>query len=292
MVSEWDFRSVREDELMTALLYEYTRSCTPARQAIRTWHSQPFDLDSLVAFEHLSGNEAQQAARFLKPGITNAQGVDCAYSLDLRNDIPDVADALVTALRLAAPPSLFHNGDRSIPVRFSSLEKPWPELQRDYGDAALKVRLIAIPERSGGILWDLGLPHTYEHLFDLEPGLRKEELLIDWSLPMGDLMRAFRILAKNKQEDSPRVGARRPGRAAKWERLKWLAAYRLRQAGYNYSRAKEIMDKQLAHAGGDDLYDVLPTYHSDASWGKMLSRARKELSGDFARMIKSVFQSP
>ena len=52
---EWDFRSVREEELMTACLYKYTRSCPSLRAKIEAWHAQPLVLEKLAGMDFDNG---------------------------------------------------------------------------------------------------------------------------------------------------------------------------------------------------------------------------------------------
>ncbi len=137
---EWDFRSVTEAELMTALLYEYTRSSRQTREAIENWHAQFFDLDALHTLGNTFAGKAPGAASRIGCGLTHAQVINRVYDLEVRRKTPEAADALLLGLRQAAVPLALAGVNRTIAVRFSSLEKPWPEIQRSCDHASLELR--------------------------------------------------------------------------------------------------------------------------------------------------------
>ena len=74
--TEWDFRSIEDDELLTALIFEYTRSSPPTLAAIQEWHSQPFETAVFAqpVPQDESGSLRQAIQRI--PNITNAQIVN------------------------------------------------------------------------------------------------------------------------------------------------------------------------------------------------------------------------
>ena len=47
---EWDFRRVASGDLITAILFEYTRSSLAAKSAIERWHAQPLNVNAFLAF--------------------------------------------------------------------------------------------------------------------------------------------------------------------------------------------------------------------------------------------------
>ena len=98
---EWDFRSVRKSELMTALLYEYTRSSRSTCRAIVRWQSQKFDLTCLEGFKKFDDNEMLGRTAREIPDITNAQVVDLTFDPNGSSGTAEAKDHLSFQLELS-----------------------------------------------------------------------------------------------------------------------------------------------------------------------------------------------
>ena len=286
---EWDFRSVRKSELMTVLLYEYTRSSESTCRAIMRWQSQKFDLTCLEVFKQFDDNELLGRTARETPNITNAQAVDLIFDPNGSSGTAEAKDHLSWQLELSVKAALGRDFDTSIALRFTHLNEPWAQLQK-RGQAYLEVRCLPNPPRDAGLVGNLGSSRIYESLFDLDPMLEHAEFIINWTVPVGDIIKDFKAWANANRRPIPAELKRKPGKKAPWQRLKWLAAYRIAKGGYrDYDAALKFLNEQIRRKDGDDPTKVLPRYPYKKSWDDAVSNARALLENDFVQSIESLF---
>ena len=79
---EWDFRLVREEELFTVILSEYTRSCPRVRATIEEWHGQKVNYRMLLRLDCPGETRPLLKALATTKGATNAHAVEIAFDPD------------------------------------------------------------------------------------------------------------------------------------------------------------------------------------------------------------------
>ena len=287
---EWDFRLVRVEELFTVILYEYTRSCPRVLGIIKNWHGQKVNYRELLRLD--CPRETKPLLKALKKikGATNAHAVEIAYDPATTGTDANAKSLLLTHLWFMGPQDEASLLGQSIATTFGSLDHPWEHLRATRGSHHFTRRLFNFSPRTA-IMDDLGSQDTWQHIVMEQPGVKAEHLLVDWSLPRKQLVEAFRCWVQDRHPGIPPEGRRPPGRKPRWEFLKWLAAYRLHENGYNHNEAQELVRSRLRMATVDDAPDVLPVYEDAPAWGKAVARARAELSGDFTGSVKTSFDS-
>ena len=114
--------------------------------------------------------------------------------------------------------------------------------------------------------------------------------LVDWNVPLDELTNSFREWAKREQASLMSRPGRPPGKKAQWERLKWLAVFRLHNAGYNFPEARKLIEqRQLTYEVVVNAGAVFPIYGGDAAWGKVVSKVRIAVEGDVVGWIGASF---
>ncbi len=287
---EWDFRLVRDEELFTVILYEYTRSCHRVSTTIEDWHSQKVNYRELLRLD--CPDETKPLLRALKKikGATNADAVEIAYDPATTDIDADAKSLFLTHLWFVGPRDEASLLGKSIATTFGNLDHPWEQLRAMHGNHYFKGRLFTFSPRAA-IMDDLGPQHTWQHIVMEQSGVRAEHLLVDWSLPSKQLVEAFRCWVQDRHPGIPPEVRRPRGRKPRWEYLKWLAAYRLHQSGYNHKEAQALVKSHTKTTNLNHAHDVLPVYRDAAAWGRAVARARTELEGDFTGSVKTNFDS-
>jgi hypothetical protein len=286
---EWDFCTVQECELATATLYEYTRSCSRVRATYEEWHAAPIDFERLSESDFNSESEPVLTALRQSEGATNADAIERAFNAETHGVDFQAANALRHHLWILAPKASWPNSLFPIGLNFSNFSMSWNQMQSAYGSKYLHVRLLPPVPRKTGILPDFGPEWNAKLLTNRPATHRRIGLLIDFSTPVDGLVEEFRAWVIANRPDIPRESQRPRGRKVHWERLKWLAAYRLAEAGYNFECAKEVIIQHQKVQKHDVRPDVLPLYASPGAWSDAVTKARTELSGDFTRSILRSF---
>ena len=275
---------------MTVLLYEYTRSCLRVRAAIEEWQAEAADLRQLAELDFHDETAAIRSELQRLREATNAQAVDAAFNPQFQTGGAVAANLFLTHLRLLTLKSCFPDGGRSVALTFTNFDQPWSKLRSTRGDQYLKVRLLPAAARSGGVMGNLGPPLTYQEILALEPSVRHEEILVDWNVPLDELTNSFRAWAKREQESLASQPGQPPGKRARWERLKWLAAFRIHNAGYNFAEARKLIEhRQHTCEIAADSGAVFPIYGDGPAWSKVVSKVRDALEGDIIRWIGASF---
>lgn len=106
---------------------------------------------------------------------------------------------------------------------------------------------------------------------------RSHALEIDWSLSQTMLEEAVKEWLKTNRPSDVDPGPTRRGRRehAPFEKLKWLAAYRLANSGLSRKRAFELRDAHKAETTLIDVHEVLPRFASEGAWSTAIVKARK-----------------
>jgi len=289
---EWDFRTVKEWELPTVLQYEYARSCARLRRAIEKWHQRPFEL------EYLTQNDWDESAARLcsilgkgKP-LTNAQAIGIAFD-DARREDPDriALTFFFLSLSVTLPAAVTKMKGDNIAMRFEEFPEPWLATKKRRGDEHLRQRSILLQKRDRGI-WSPGRPADDIEIRSLNPSLKREELLIDWSKSKEQLACDFKLWLTENHPGVPEGTRRRTGSRATWERLKWLAAFRLVQSGLKFAVAKKFVDDYLKqNPNKGDVPNVTPNYKFETAWNDVVKRVKADLGGDFMSAILEDFGS-
>ena len=287
---DWDFRLVRKEELFTVILYEYTRSCPRVRTTIEEWHGQKVNYRELLRLDcpHETRPLLKTLAR--TKGATNAHAVEIAFDANGTSMDADATSLFLTHLWFLGPQDEASLLGQSIATTFGNLDHSWEQLRATHGSNYFTARLFTFSPRAA-ILDDLGPQHTWQHIVTEQPGVKAEHLLVDWSLPRKQLVEAFHCWVQDRHPGIPPEARRPLGRKPRWEYLKWLAAYRLHQRGYNNKEAQVLVKAHAKTTNLNDAHDVLPVYRDAAAWGKAVARARTELEGDFTGSVKTSFDS-
>lgn len=112
------------------------------------------------------------------------------------------------------------------------------------------------------------------------PRLGHHEFLIDWNFPPSEISKELKSWVTQRS-------AEQRGTKAKQARLRWLAAYRLQQAGIKFSATTKLLECRRREAPMDSRLDVLPKYVQQADWNEAIEKAEKLLKGDFVQAIRS-----
>ena len=155
---EWDFRLVREEELFTVILYEYTRSCPRVLGTIEEWHSQKVNYRELLRLD--CPRETKPLLKALKKikGATNAHAVEIAYDPATTGTDADAKSLLLTHLWFMGPQDEASLLGRSIATTFGNLDHPWEQLRAIHGNHYFKGRLFTFPPRTA--IMDTWAPNT------------------------------------------------------------------------------------------------------------------------------------
>jgi hypothetical protein len=291
---DWDFRSIEDWELLTAIVYEYTRSCGRLLEIIQKWHSEPFAVDSLEEYEwdEPTWRIYNVLKRQEKP-LTNANAIQIAHDI-LDPNIARASDLTLfqMEMRRTLKPRLANikvsKADR-IATRFEDLSAPWTILREQYGESYLRKRCLSFQARSRSV-YNAWPSSVQNELMASTPSLRKMDILIDWRQTKEDLITDFIEWLDENRPEMPREHRRKPGPKARWAWLKWLAAFRISQSKLKFAEAKEYVK---VHAAPQPLNasigDVLPNYQHQAAWDNAVRKAQAALSGDFAKAILADF---
>ena len=145
---EWDFRSVEEAELMTALLYEYPRSPTRERSEIEGCKAKHADLAYLRGLNFQDEIDPILEGIGQIPKATNADAINVAFRDEFN---PEARSLFLGNLWLLCPRRLAPFLAQSIALSFTDFSRPWPQLKREYGGGYLASRLLSSPDHGVGI---------------------------------------------------------------------------------------------------------------------------------------------
>lgn len=272
---EWDFRPIEDWELPFATIYEYARSIKQVSNHLKAWFSSP--CQTRVPHPHIK-IDADQVARAgwkMDRILPDTMGEAIEYIFD---EAPDDVSRL-TALNLIVwniPQVLGGPGVQDIALRFPLFPETWMQTrarrERDY----LKKRCFRYPKAKqrrslrelwDPLEWDPGNPFCDAYAVPpLSGHLGVHEFLIDWSARRTEILADF----------TSWLGRHHPGESRRnpyiREPLKWLAAYRLKEAGLSHARAKEVVRARQRAVPVPPNGPDLPTYGNEKKW---LEAARK-----------------
>ncbi len=285
---EWDFREVRQEELVTACIYEYTRSA-PIRATFEEWHSQPVDLAGLADADFDNETAPLRAKITASKAITVSDVIETIGKA--APEETDAANLLKMHLRLMMPFDLAGADKEPIAIKFPSFEKPWAQLRREFGDGYLKSRLLPGPVGNAAVFEYLGPAEGRDQILEASPSVTAVEFFVDWNYSLDELTEQFRRWAASEIAQSTRTDRRKSGRRDPVDCLRWLAAYRLTEAGYSYEDASNAVHALQDATRDEQTYTwALPEYGNKSSWSKAVRKARERLAGDFDTYIRNLLR--
>lgn len=267
---EWDFRRVSEKELPTVLEYEYARSNEQFAKAFLEWLKSTFPGFSAAALQELHSHR-KQSKRLLEKPMPVREALRTLREYVTASGLPrsEVERGHFETLRKYTP----------FPTSFSEhFPTPWLCLQSDVRKALLQSR---IRFKSGGLSQThRNTPVSAEQY--AESGRQVVSFSIAWkNFSNKELLALFdEWLQARRPQEFP--GKTSTGKASQipFYRLKQLAAWRLRQAGYSNESAVALIAKRRDEDRTDSESDVLPLYNSSGSWSKAVRAAADLLEGD------------
>lgn len=243
--AEWDFRQIEDLALPDATLWEYARQSPKLRTAICRWYDTRADgstLRTLIRrgwWRRPPTGEARSRRGALRTAAIVATGnLRLAELIALRPDFPAPWTARPLKYRI--------NPDSIVRVSCQTFEKCLDSLAA----APTHVRDGVLRARRG----------HYMVRIDWAAGTVQEII--------ADLSRWVRREAANHPE---RQKTGKPSQAPV-DPLKWLAALRLKQAGFTFEAAQDAI------ADHNDGGRLMPYYIDESSWARAVKRAKTRLA--------------
>jgi hypothetical protein len=241
---EWDFRTITEAELPIAIKYEYLRESAAECEAVTAW------LETKVKRSTIRG-ELLRGVAFTNP----------LFDLEYPPAAPEVSF-------LGKLYPLF-------PVPWLMWDRP---------------SRMACSKGMSRFLADIRPPVVLRKLSEMKPGECVERaadsrcyfLSMDLDKHTAkDILRAFEAQLRKEAKKHKKQSGKASG--APWQKLKWLAARRLANAGLKYpsdanTGVNGFIQQHLKAAPGRNSADVLPQYASSGAWYDALAMAKAELA--------------
>jgi hypothetical protein len=287
--AEWDFRGIDRESLGAALIYEYTRSSKKIMRALGEWLNSEVPGwewrkvcgDREDGFHYEGDDEGWEGSKFhLKMWRWTGspkkviEFIEPSAENDRKARIPEEIEE---KFRESAPEGLpFEVMEFALALPWISESGPWLELHRNTQTLLRKIYEEQRAFEAAPVVFE-GDP-TF--LFSSEKNLSGVfQFRANWRFSDKAISAAIadRVRAQRPKNQPPR---RRPGRSAAppFEALKWLAAYRLSKAAYNFRAAEKLLEK-LPDMG------VLPKYTYQSGWDGAIAKAEECLrmaeSGNF-----------
>ena len=290
---EWDFRAVGNDELVTAILFEYTRSSHAAKTAIERWQSEPLNLEALGASFREITPDSTSAGVVVQPGMTHAEFIEWIFATTPGDELGKKRQSILEYLSTTAASVLPPNADPLIATRFSSFTNPWDNMKLALKPGNLSLRLLPPPLRRKALEEVLGRDVHISEIQKRLPTLRKHRLMIDWGVPADEIEEAVlewaRVARRQALRKIPRPGGNKPREVL----LKFLATYRFMEAGFDFRECQAIVDAHRNKTRGLDSSSlVLPIYKSKGKWEDAACKAGGLLAVNFVKEIRSNFGYP
>ena len=277
---DWDFRSISEEHLEYAIIYEYGRSCEWVRKIFQDWHQQKIPLLG--------------KSKELRPwsGLTIGDALKRIQDHDANHAQSLVVPQKVIELIAIGPtwPSenpLFDHLyaiNPLFPVTFSKspnlqkkialLEETVPLGSKNRGFRLLdRQREHMRKYHHGELNWDdpafVKRRHKLgERKFEIVLDLRYSKRLIKDEI--GKWIDGLDDKGINKLQMKKGKAAALP-----WHRLKNLSSLHFKERRYSRLRAAAFLEKQIGLERSFDHQEILPLYRSDGSWSDAVEDARK-----------------
>jgi len=263
---EWDFRSITEDDLHLAILYEYARSENWVVHEFEQWHKQSIRLPAKSkSFKTWQDKNVREALNFI---LTSPENLPPDVGLQLFEVQPRLLKETplveLTDISIHFPLPFAHLRGLPKPVSLEHLVPRWKK------------------EGCGFEVID-SLPNYSRHQLESSAKAGILYLTVKVDLRVGKTKLADD--AKNRllklYEENPTAKMLPVGGAAvlPWTELKELAAYRLHKAGFDHKAAKSFLDKfSKENPVSVDRYedDILPRYKR-TGWWDAIANAKKRI---------------
>ncbi len=270
---EWDFRPIEDWELPFATIYEYARSIEKVSNHLTAWLDGPVETRSPWPRIRIDTGQIKDAGWEMKSPLPDRMGDLIEYIFD---EAPS-DKTMLSALHLVienVPQELHGPGVQDIALRFPRFPEPWIQTRQRRGVDYLKKRCFQYPnpvrvlrELWDPFEWDPNNPLRDLHATsNLSAHIGVHEFLIDWSARRTEILADF----------TSWLGRHHPGQSRRnphiREPLKWLAAFRLKEAGLAHAAAKEVVKDRHKTVAAPPSGPDLPTYGNEKKW---LEAARK-----------------
>ena len=285
----WDFRGVPPDEVRVAVYYEYACSCDWIRLLWQAWLAKPFPYCKTV---RLAPGLVDMAWDFQK-----TQPVSAILCKHYQSGIPRFGQdgyTAVTEQLVASIPRLLRSYEfEDILFAVPAFPTPWLAL-----DAPSRERLKARFAIPYGIdsAFSVFTPSEPVAAYRQNPSYENRifEAVVDWNRSEKEIVEAFRhwLAPKYKQFGHTPKGQQGMASSDKYERLRWLTAWRLHRADRSHAQAQAILQKRLASPPSPNPGHDLPLVPDEGSWPTSTpehARCAKNFSpsthGDFVTLI-------
>lgn len=269
---EWDFRSIPEESLENATLYEYARSCPPVRKAFCNWLDSIADnkpvrkhWEETIALEPDQKRKVSPEARdIIWRGLTIMRTSKLFETIsEHRPDFPEPWGS-VKAPRLKTSKILI----RPIEHEYKKLIF----LGKTTGDFEKQLQFqlnCCLQDKASQIdapNWHQTTSRNIDPQFTLN---------IDWrNASIEDILSEFEIwLRREARFHAERKPAGKPHES---EPLKWLSAFRLKESGLTYKDAQNQL--RSARTKYSQFSVELPTYSTHPKWSEAIRCASKKIT--------------
>lgn len=257
---EWDFRQVRQDySLFEASFYEYSRSDKAIREKLTRWLELKFK-GKTVRDHIISALKKNQAVKG-DAQFAYKEQTQKGFAEFARKKWPGLSHRhfyLVTAIQPNFPAPWL--------ARFSI------KANRNPNYSHLKIESLAWRKQNLKKWIAVGDPDEIEialHGFE-----KSYELEIDWradghGFRVGDIVKDFERWITKEAKKHKQWSVNGHKAKPQTDPLKWLAAYRLSEAGYTHHESLNLLDGLL-----NDRY-FLPLYSDKSGWSDAKRRAKQ-----------------
>ena len=263
--AEWDFRQTADSLIEIVVLYEYARTHGAFREPLTRWLRQRVDGKALAA--HLldalrKGDDKRHRKLKAAHPVTDLPRSMRTWELVelIANHRPDFPAPFFAYSK--SPLTVARN------PRFSRIRA------RSFIREAVQAKAIFDEDKTAGRYSDFGQYLHVLHDDDFAVTIKWDGATVDEIV--SDFSRWLHIEAKNHKERMKPRGHR--GKAPA-EKLKWLAALRLRNAGFTFEAAQAALRKFDDSNGlKGSAQKFLPLYADASGWSDALRGAENELS--------------
>lgn len=264
--SEWDFTDISPEEMPDAIVWEYARTSKKISMVINQWLAS--EIDGKTIGQHLKDavnvvltnpSESFKRSNLLFEAIDppRLRSKIVGSSMAFTKAVSDICELILIGR-----------------VDFSS---HWSAVKMDFQEHRNPVAFVSPlkPRILGAIEAFQGNQDTQ---LTAEALGRGYHLKIKWGeeCTVQKIIQDFTVWVTKEAEIHG--GVKGPGRAS--EPLKWLAAYRLSQAGFTFCEAQA---KLLAHSkkikyAWNEKRSILPIYAEKSGWSDAVLKAKKHLT--------------
>jgi hypothetical protein len=268
----WDFRKIPPDEVKVAIFYEYACSCDWLRLLWQAWLAKPFPSWKTV---RLARGLVDTAWDYQK-----TQPVSAILWKHYQNGVPRFGQdghTAITEQLVASIPSLLRGSEfedilfavPAFPTPWLALDTPSKErLKKQFAVAYYKDRAFSVFEPSEPIAAYRQNSSYQNRIF---------ETVIDWTTSEKRIVADFKkwLAPQYKRFGHSPKGQQGLASSDKYERLRWLTAWRLHRAGLTHRQAQDILQERIQVPSPNRGHD-LPLVPDKGSWRNFHTRARKE----------------